>query len=377
MRSAAPPTPPLPSARPGPLPSRRPGRPRAHCPRRRALPPGVTFTDNGDGTATLSGTPAAGSGGTYPSRSPPRTVSVLTPPSLHPLRSSRRPGSPALPAPPLPSARPGPLPSRRPGCPRPHCPRRGHCRRESRSPTTGTARRHFREHRLRATGGTYPFTITATNGVSPAATQTFTLTVNQACQITSADQRHLYRRPGRDLYRHVDRVAHVRIVRDRQPAVGSHVHGQRGRHGDTFGNTGSSTAACTCSRSSPRTVSVLTTQTFTLTFSRAPGITSADHTTCTVGKACAFTVTSTGVPTPDLSETGALPPGVMFTDNGDGTATLSGTPAAGTGGTYKFTITATNVVGLLTPPSPSPSPSSASRPRRVASKPRAEGRRCR
>ena len=30
-----------------------------------ALPSGVTFTDNGDGTATLSGTPAAGTGGTY------------------------------------------------------------------------------------------------------------------------------------------------------------------------------------------------------------------------------------------------------------------------------------------------------------------------
>ena len=37
-----------------------------------------------------------------------------------------------------------------------------------------------------------------------------------------------------------------------------------------------------------------------------------------------------------------MPSGVNFTDNGDGTATLSGTPAAGTGGTYQFTITAAN-----------------------------------
>ena len=38
-------------------------------------------------------------------------------------------------------------------------------------------------------------------------------------------------------------------------------------------------------------------------------------------------MTSTGVPTATLSETGALPAGVTFTDNGDGTATLAGTPA--------------------------------------------------
>ena len=43
-----------------------------------------------------------------------------------------------------------------------------------------------------------------------------------------------------------------------------------------------------------------------------------------------------------LTETGALPPGVTFTDNGDGTATLAGTPT--TGGTYPFTITANNGV---------------------------------
>ena len=49
------------------------------------------------------------------------------------------------------------------------------------------------------TGGTYPLTITATNGVLPDATQSFTLTVNQATQapaITSAQQHHLHGRHG-------------------------------------------------------------------------------------------------------------------------------------------------------------------------------------
>ena len=53
-------------------------------------------------------------------------------------------------------------------------------------------------------------------------------------------------------------------------------------------------------------------------------------------------MTTSGLPTPALSETGTLPTGVTFTDNGDGTATLAGTPAAGTNGVYSFSIGATN-----------------------------------
>src|SRR5207237_819732 len=41
----------------------------------------------------------------------------------------------------------------------------------------------------------------------------------------------------------------------------------------------------------------------------APAITSADHTTFTVGAAGSFSVTATGSPTPMLSKTGALPAG--------------------------------------------------------------------
>jgi hypothetical protein len=45
-----------------------------------------------------------------------------------------------------------------------------------------------------------------------------------------------------------------------------------------------------------------------------------------------------------ITHTGALPTGVSFTDNNDGTASLAGTPAAGTGGAYPLTITANNGV---------------------------------
>jgi hypothetical protein len=43
-----------------------------------------------------------------------------------------------------------------------------------------------------------------------------------------------------------------------------------------------------------------------------------------------------------------LPANVSFTDNGDGTATLAGTPVAGTQGTYPLTITATADDGSVT-----------------------------
>ena len=43
-----------------------------------------------------------------------------------------------------------------------------------------------------------------------------------------------------------------------------------------------------------------------------------------------------------------LPSPVTFKDNGNGTAALSGTPAAGTAGSYPITITASNGVGRRT-----------------------------
>jgi hypothetical protein len=74
----------------------------------------------------------------------------------------------------------------------------------------------------------------------------------------------------------------------------------------------------------------------------ALAIASNSSTNFTVGAAGTFMVTATGVPKPAFSETGALPSGVTFTDNGNGTATLAGTPAAGSEATYPITITASN-----------------------------------
>lgn len=88
-------------------------------------------------------------------------------------------------------------------------------------------------------------------------------------------------------------------------------------------------------------------QAFTLTVNQAPAITSLASATFQTAQAGTFTVTTTGFPTSasmSITQTGALPAGVTFTNNNNGTATLAGTPNAGTGGTYAITITANNGV---------------------------------
>ena len=86
-----------------------------------------------------------------------------------------------------------------------------------------------------------------------------------------------------------------------------------------------------------------TTQTFTLTVTTAPAITSAAATTFPIGAPGTFAVTTTGFPVPTITRTGAtLPAGVTWVDNGDGTGTLGGTPEPGTAGPYAITFTASN-----------------------------------
>ena len=85
------------------------------------------------------------------------------------------------------------------------------------------------------------------------------------------------------------------------------------------------------------------TSTVTITVHSQPTITSANNTTFTVGVNGNFTVTTTGSPTPTLSFTGSLPSPINFVDNGNGTATISGTPAGASVTT--ITITASNGIG--------------------------------
>ena len=200
-----------------------------------------------------------------------------------------------------------------------------------------------------ATGGIYTFTITASNGVSPDATQSFTLTVNEAPSITSANNTTFTVGTAGSFT--VTTVAHFPVAEtiSETGALPS---------GVTFVDNGNGTATLSgtpaaatggvyvITITASNGVSPNATQSFTLTVNEAPSITSANSTTFKVGTAGTFTVT-TGphFPTAEtISETGALPSGVTFVDNGNGTATLSGTPASGTAGTYPIVITASNGV---------------------------------
>ena len=85
----------------------------------------------------------------------------------------------------------------------------------------------------------------------------------------------------------------------------------------------------------------------------SPTISSAASASFTTGAEQSFTVVSTGNPAATLSESGTLPSGVKFIANGNGTATISGTPAsssapAGSSKTYPVTLTASNASGSVT-----------------------------
>ena len=209
----------------------------------RTLPSGVTFTDNGNGTATLSGTPAAGTAGTYPfTITASNGGHCSTPPRPSPSRSTRRARSPAPPAPPLTSASPGPLPSRRPGSPTCGLSETGALPPGVTFKDNGDGTATLSGTPAAGTGGTYPFTITATNGGSRCRHpdlhphgQPGVPDHQRYCTTPPSPSA----RPGP--LRHIGRAAHVHIVRDGRTAVGSHVHGQRGRHGDTCGTPAAGT----------------------------------------------------------------------------------------------------------------------------------------
>ena len=187
------------------------------------------------------------------------------------------------------------------------------------------------------TTGSYPITITAQNGVGANATQSFTLTVNQAPAITSASSAIFT----------VGTAGSFTVTATGVPAPTLSESGAL-PSGVTFNAaTGVLSGIPAAGGIYPITITAQNgvganaTQSFTLTVNQAPAITSANNTTFTVGTANSFTVTATGTPAPTFSESGSLPSGVILTATG----VLSGTPAAGTTGSYPITITAQNGVG--------------------------------
>jgi hypothetical protein len=311
------------------------------------LPPGVTFTDNGNGTATLSGTPTAA--GTYAipleatngygSAQQTLTITVEQAPAITSANAATfttgTQGTFSVTATGSPTAaitESGALPS-------------GVTLVDNGNGTAtlaGTA--------AAGTSGSYPITITAANGVSPNATQSFTLTVNPvtaAPAITSSGSATFAVGTAGTFSVTSTGAPAAALSATSTPALPS---------GLTFKDNGNGTAtlAGTPPAGSQGTYALTimaknsagtASQSFTLTVNSGLAITSAATSTATSGKAFSFAVTTTGSPAPTLTHTGTLPPGVTFTANSNGTATLSGTPAATAKGPYAITFTAKNSTG--------------------------------
>jgi hypothetical protein len=329
-----------------------------------ALPSGVSFVDNHDGTATLSGTPTAGTAATYSftitagngvgnNATQSFTLSVNQAPAITSANSTTfavgTAGTFTVTATGSPTAtisESGALPN-------------GVSFSSATGVLSGTP--------AADTAGSYPLVFTAHNGVGSDATQNFTLTVQPPPRIlvfTTAAQTLIVEQPS-DLITVLLEDGSGNVVQAGASGVvvtlsstsskGTFLNAagqQLAMRGVTIG-PGSSTASFEYTDSATGTP-VLTAaatgysasqqETVVLT-DIAPTITSAKSATFIAGSSSTFTMTSTGVPTPTFSESGTLPSGVSFTANLDGTATLSGTPAATSGGIYSFSITARNGIG--------------------------------
>ena len=322
-----------------------------------ALPAGVTFVDNGNDTATLAGTPAAGSGGTYPltisakNGSPPDATQTFNlvvnePPtflSSYPMTTFNVGTTEGYnftatdgitTSSDITLSETGALPA------------------GVTFVDNGNDTATLGGVPAAGSAGSYPLTITASNGTKPDTSFVFTLTVDEPPTITSADNTSFgIGTAGTFTVNATDtNTTSSDITLSETGALPA---------GVTFVDNGNDTAtlagtpAAGSGGTYPLTISAKNgsppdaTQTFNLVVNEPPTfLSSYPMTTFNVGTTEGYNFTATdGITTSSditLSETGALPAGVTFVDNGNDTATLGGVPAAGSAGSYPLTITASN-----------------------------------
>ena len=189
-------------------------------------------------------------------------------------------------------------------------------------------------------GGSYPLTVTATNGVLTDAVQTLTLTVKDSPVITT--------QPVAVTVHSATAVTFsAAAVGYPAPSVQWQVSTDAG---STFADiAGATTATLSFTASQGQNgneyravftnAASAMTDAVRLTVGTPPTFTSGTNAEFTVGTA--RTVTAVGSPAPALTLVSG-PSWLSFTNNGDGTATLAGTPPVGSGGEYPVTVTADN-----------------------------------
>ena len=312
-----------------------------------ALPGGISFADNGNGTAALGGTPTEGgsfpititaSNGVSPNASQSFTLTVDSSPEItsgssatftEGVDSSFTVDSSGTPTPSYSES--GSLPS------------------GLSFDDNGDGTATLSGTPADGSSGTYPIVVTATNGVGEPATQDLTITVNTSPAAPSFTS-------GSNTTFLVGSAGSFSVTTTGNPPPNLHESGPLPA-GVSFVDNGDGTATLAgtpavgsggvypLTLNASNGVDGTLQQSFTLTVDEPPSISSSSATTFHIGSSGEFTVTSTGWPLAGISELGALPGGVSFVDNGDGTATLAGTPAAGSGGTYDLELTADNGVG--------------------------------
>jgi len=200
------------------------------------------------------------------------------------------------------------------------------------------------------TEGSYTITITATNGIPPSTTQSFTLTVGPPPSITSPNVANF--QVGQSGSFIVTASSSVRIIGG---ALVASPLGGTGTlpNGLTFDGfqTISGTPVAGTGGTYPVRV-ILETFTngmagelfsdITIVVGQAPAITSSNTLSLQSGVAGSLLITTSGYPQPTLSITGALPSGV---DANPATGLIAGTPTANASGNWPITITASNGVG--------------------------------
>ncbi len=177
--------------------------------------------------------------------------------------------------------------------------------------------------------GAFPITFTASNGISPDATQDFTLTVGVPPAFTSADSTSFTEGSASSFTPAATGPPAPTITEAGPLPTGITFTG--GKLTGTPTESGTFPITFTASNG----IAPDATQDFTLTVGVPPAFTSGDSTTFTEGSASSFTPAATGTPAPTITEAGPLPTGITFTGGA-----LTGTPTES--GTFPVTFTASN-----------------------------------
>ena len=309
------------------------------------LPNGVMFVDNHDGTGTLSGTPSqtgifaitfGASDGVSPDASQSFTLTVGTPPTITSASSTTFTAGVG-----------GSFTVTTTGSPTPMTSESGALPSGLMFSDNGNGTGTLSGTPASGTGGVYSITFGASNGLSPNASQSFTLYVDQAPVFTSANSAVF-----------TIGVAESFTVTTAAYPTASLIEAGHLPTGLTFVDNGNGTGTLSgtptvfnggdfaIAFTAKNGVGSPVTQAFTIILQQAPAFTSANSATFAYGVSNSFTVTTVGFPAPSIAEAGGLPPGVTLVDNHNGTATISGIPSAG--GAFPLVLTATNPVTTST-----------------------------